>query len=239
MGYGAQEFYDSFGNRKLETVTAGSNQTQPSPYLNFTLPNNRIDGASYDYAGNMLSDGLNNYLYDAENRVCAVQQATTGGGLIGYLYAPDGTRLGKGNLTSFSCDVPTNGMLTTNELVWTNLYTVGPQGEQLQETVQIGGGYSITSGQSITVWGAQMVVGSNQGGYVETQNTTTVTGSSQTLAANGMNEAYSYDAFGNIQETGNYSFIQAYTPSNQLSGWSYDQRQPAGRWIGQQLSIRR
>jgi RHS repeat-associated protein len=67
-----------------------------------------------------------------------------------------------------------------------------------------------------------MVTSSSQGGYVETQNTTTVTGSSQTLAANGLNEVYSYDAFGNIQEAGNYSFIQAYTSSNQLSGWSYD-----------------
>jgi uncharacterized protein RhaS with RHS repeats len=26
-----------------------------------------------------------------------------------------------------------------------------------------------------------------------------------------------------IQESGNYSFIQAYTSRNQLSGWSYDQ----------------
>ena len=38
-----------------------------------------------------------------------------------------------------------------------------------------------------------------------------------------MNEAYSYDAFGNIQETGAYSFMQAYTSSNQISGWNYDQ----------------
>jgi RHS repeat-associated protein len=89
--------------------------------------------------------------------------------------------------------------------------------------LQIGGGYSLTSGQSILVWGAQMVTSSSQGGYVETQNTTTVTGTSQTLAANGLNEVYSYDAFGNIQEAGNYSFIQAYTSSNQLSGWRYDQ----------------
>lgn len=59
--------------------------------------------------------------------------------------------------------------------------------------LQIGGGYSLTSGQSISVWGAQMVVGSSQDGYVETQNTTSVTGTSQTLAANGLNEGYSYD----------------------------------------------
>jgi RHS repeat-associated protein len=128
-----QETYDHFGNRNVETVTYGSSQSQPSPYLNFTSGSNRIAGASYDNAGNLLSDGTNNYLYDAENRLCAVQQATTGGGLIGYLYAPDGTRLGRGNLTSFSCDLTKNGMLTANGLVLTNAYVVGPQGEELEE----------------------------------------------------------------------------------------------------------
>jgi RHS repeat-associated protein len=91
----------------------------------------------YDNAGNLFSDGTNNYLYDAENRVCAVQQIATGGGgsVTGYLYAPDEARMGKNvNLTSFSCDMTKNGMLTPNGLVLTNLYTVGPQGEQLEET---------------------------------------------------------------------------------------------------------
>jgi hypothetical protein len=87
---------------------------------------------------------------------------------------------------------------------------------------QIGGGGTMTAGQSICIWGAQMVVGSSQGAYVETENTTTVTGSPQTLAANGLNEVYSYDSFGNLQSTGNYNFIQAYTSANQISGWTYD-----------------
>ena len=41
-------------------------------------------------------------------------------------------------------------------------------------------------------------------------------------AANGLDESYSYDAFGNLQQSGNYSFIQAYSQDNRLSGWSYD-----------------
>jgi RHS repeat-associated protein len=59
--------------------------------------------------------------------LCAVQQASSGGGIIGYFYSPDGTRLAKGTLTSFSCD------LTQNGAALTNLYTVGPSGEQIQE----------------------------------------------------------------------------------------------------------
>ncbi|MGB8259263.1 MAG: RHS repeat-associated core domain-containing protein [Terracidiphilus sp.] len=42
------------------------------------------------------------------------------------------------------------------------------------------------------------------------------------LTANGLNESYGYDAFGNLQAAGNFSFVQAYTAANQLSGWSYD-----------------
>ena len=133
VAYTVQETYDHFGNRNVETVTSGSNQMQPSSYLHFSAGNNRADEGIYDGAGNPISDGTNNYLYDAENRICAVQQSISGG-LIGYLYAPDGTRLGKGNLTSFSCDLTRNGMLTSNGLVLTNVYILGPQGEQLEET---------------------------------------------------------------------------------------------------------
>jgi RHS repeat-associated protein len=129
-----QETYDHFGNRNVEYFTYNGVQSQPSPYLNFTTGNNRVANATYDNAGNLLSDGTNNYLYDAENRLCAVQQATTGGDMIGYVYAANGPRLGRGNLTSFSCDVTKNGLLTANGLALTNVYVAGPQGERLEET---------------------------------------------------------------------------------------------------------
>jgi RHS repeat-associated protein len=73
----------------------------------------------------------------------------------------------------------------------------------------------------IYIWGAQMVMGSSAGTVTETNNTTTGTGGS-TLAADGLNESYSYDAFGNMLSAGNYNFVQSYTTSNQLSGWNYD-----------------
>jgi hypothetical protein len=67
---------------------------------------------------------------------CATQQASTGGDMTGYLYAPDGFRLAKSTLTSFSCDMNKNRVLTANGPVFTNLYTVGPDGEQLGEIGQ-------------------------------------------------------------------------------------------------------
>jgi hypothetical protein len=71
-----QETYDSFGSRNVEYYTYNGTQTQPSPFLNF-YTSNRASGFSYDYAGNLLSDGSNDYLCDAENRLCAVQKLGT------------------------------------------------------------------------------------------------------------------------------------------------------------------
>ena len=89
--------------------------------------------------------------------------------------------------------------------------------------LQIGGATSLEAGQTINVWGAQMVVGSSAGSYVATTDTTTgPTGATEYLAANGLNEHYYYDSFGNLQQTGNITFEQSYTSANQLSGWSYD-----------------
>jgi RHS repeat-associated protein len=127
-----QQTYDHFGNRNVEYFTYNGTQTQPSPYLNFTTGNNRAAGSIYDNAGNLYSDGTNDYLYDAENRLCAVKQLTSGD-LIGYVYAANGPLLGRGNLTTFSCDVTKNGLLTANGLALTNAYMVGPEGERLEE----------------------------------------------------------------------------------------------------------
>ena len=130
-----QDTYDPFGNRNVEYLTSNGIQTQPSPYLNFYSGNNRVSSWSYDNAGNLLSDGTNKYLYDAENRLCAVQQLPPLNGMIGYVYAANGVRLGKGTITgSFSCDLTKNGMLTANGLALTNAYNVDDRGEQLEET---------------------------------------------------------------------------------------------------------
>jgi hypothetical protein len=48
---------------------------------------------SYDADGNMTSDGINQYAYDAEDRLCAVQSTQ---GIVGYLYDAMGNRVFKG-----------------------------------------------------------------------------------------------------------------------------------------------
>jgi hypothetical protein len=43
---------------------------------------------------------------------------------------------------------------------------------------------------------------------------------------NAVNEAYSYDPWGNMQQSGDFSFTQQFTAQNQIQGYSYD---PGGR----------
>jgi hypothetical protein len=95
-----------------------------------------------------------------------------------YLRVPSGTHtvnLYLINIGASGFSIPGNAAVTLTT-TWQRFDVTATNQDGLTSAyLQIGGGYSITSGQSITVWGAQMVVGSNQGGYVETQNTTTVT----------------------------------------------------------------
>jgi YD repeat-containing protein len=74
--------YDRFGNR----------WQQNGPYTfiagftgNNTANNNRMDGYSYDAAGNLLYDGTHYYFYDAENHLIQVD------GTLGYCTAGTGT----------------------------------------------------------------------------------------------------------------------------------------------------
>jgi YD repeat-containing protein len=71
----------------------------------------------YDGAGNATNDGKNAYLYDAEGRICAV---SSGGAGTGYLYDAAGNRVAKGTITSWSCDMTSNGFQQTTG------YVVGP-----------------------------------------------------------------------------------------------------------------
>jgi RHS repeat-associated protein len=106
--------YDSFGNRTLEAFSAapctGANQTpQVEAFYGTTNTNNRIQSISgnilasfsYDASGNTLYDGNNEYWYDAEGQLCAVQsQRYTGAAVIQYIYDAEGARIGKGTLAS-------------------------------------------------------------------------------------------------------------------------------------------
>lgn len=80
---------DSFGNRKTQIPT-GHIPPQNTPGLTFNNAQNRADQFVYDAAGDVTNDGANQYLYDAEHRVCAVNSL---GGLTGYLYDAGGRRV--------------------------------------------------------------------------------------------------------------------------------------------------
>jgi RHS repeat-associated protein len=77
----------------------------------------------------MTFDGQNQYLYDAEGRICAVFSSPIAGvaSMTGYIYDADGNRVAKGTITSWSCDPTTNGFQTTND------YVLGPSGGQVTE----------------------------------------------------------------------------------------------------------
>jgi len=85
--------YDRYGNRWSQTVTAGSGGQSTLSFTgaqNGGVPNNRIDGYSYDAAGNLLNDGTNNYAYDGENRIVSVN-----GSASTYVYDAEGRRFSK------------------------------------------------------------------------------------------------------------------------------------------------
>lgn len=104
--------YDRYSNRWNQTVTTGSGGNS---VLTFNgpgnVPNNRMDGYSYDAAGNLLNDGFHNYKYDAENRIVAVDAATT------YGYDAQDRRVSKtagGSVTAFTYDREGHIILTNS-----------------------------------------------------------------------------------------------------------------------------
>jgi RHS repeat-associated protein len=139
--------YDAFGNRTLQAISnaqftaVSGNNCQAATDASLTTSwatyaaNNWITGTNtapggdaYDPAGDVIADGVNQYLYDAEGRICAVTNtALAGTTMTGYLYDADGTRVAKGAITSWSCDPTVNGFTTTSD------YVLGPGGEQMTE----------------------------------------------------------------------------------------------------------
>jgi RHS repeat-associated protein len=91
----------------------------------------------------MITDGANTYLYDAEDRICAVAAPNAFGGttFTGYIYDAAGTRVSKGTIQVLSCDPITSGFAATND------YILGPGGEQLTEYAM-----NVTNGVSAMAW---------------------------------------------------------------------------------------
>ena len=77
--------YDRYGNRWHQNAPQGG----PAPQLSFTS-NNRMDGYSYDAAGNLLNDGAHSYVYDAEGRLVSRDSNATN-----YVFDAEGRRVAR------------------------------------------------------------------------------------------------------------------------------------------------
>jgi RHS repeat-associated protein len=90
---------------------------------------NALQASGYDASGDVTNDGVNQYLYDAEGRICAVASMPVPGmtTMTGYLYDTDGTRVAKGAISAWSCDPGADGFTTTTD------YVLGLSGEQVTE----------------------------------------------------------------------------------------------------------
>ena len=110
-GSGSQDFtgqklcwaYDSFGNRtaqSMQTAACPSQESSLTPTANYNA-NNQITGGLVTYdpsgVGNITYDSNtgNTYLYDGEDRICAVKSEPVPGTwtMTGYIYDADGTRV--------------------------------------------------------------------------------------------------------------------------------------------------
>jgi RHS repeat-associated protein len=120
--------YDSFGNRTAQVVQSAT-CSDPAPTASYNS-NNQVTwvqgsalGFEYDAAGNVVTDNLNRYRYDAEGRLCAVQNQFSLSN-TGYLYDASGARVAKGTLTSFDCGAAMSSV---------EIYVLGPSNEQVSE----------------------------------------------------------------------------------------------------------
>lgn len=106
--------YDRFGNRWQQNgphaFTATFTGNNPSNPAN----NNRIDGYSYDAAGNLIAAGTHTYTYDAENRLIKVD----GGNTSTYVYDGEGHRFSKTNSSSINSGGDTPDPTGTTEFVY-------------------------------------------------------------------------------------------------------------------------
>ena len=108
--------YDRFGNRwqqngpySMQLTFTGNNPSSPQN-------NNRMDGYTYDSAGNLHNDGTHTYFYDAENRLVQVDgtlgacaSGSTSGTTSCYYYDAEGHRVHRTGISEDDCLNDGNG----------------------------------------------------------------------------------------------------------------------------------
>ncbi len=141
-----------FKSRTAQSSQSAACPASLTPTVSYNTKN-QITGGFIQYdpsgSGNVIADATtgNQYLYDGvpvdrssltgqdgEGRICAVKSEPVASTytLTGYIYDADGTRVSKGSLTQFTCDLnPADS--TYNGFRPTSDYILGPGGEQVTE----------------------------------------------------------------------------------------------------------
>src|SRR5208283_2593821 len=105
----------------------------------------------YDAAGNVTSDGLTQYLYDGEGRICASAMVVDGTtAMTGYVYDAEGNRVAKGTIAQWSCSLATNGFATTTD------YILGSGNETMTE-MGVNSGGALTPQRNYAYAGASLI----------------------------------------------------------------------------------
>jgi RHS repeat-associated protein len=159
--------YDGFGNRQQQAgsnhaftnavgaaaCTAAGGASFNNAWASYNAKN-QITGTptgapAYDPsgAGNVIADSVNQYLYDAEGRICAVKNIAVGT-MTGYIYDAGGTRVAKGSITAWSCNPAANGFTAASD------YILGPSGEQAAEMSVSSGGVATWQHTNVFAGGA-------------------------------------------------------------------------------------
>ncbi len=117
---------------------------------NNTTNNNRMDGHSYDTAGNLLYDGTHYYFYDAENHLIQVDGAlgfcSTGTGTAAtacYVYDAEGRRVHRTGVVTDTCD-GTGKRDYVYDLAGHWLLEVNANGTACQSEIYAGGRHLVT-----------------------------------------------------------------------------------------------
>lgn len=190
--------YDEVGNRLTKKTTKGSTVTTETYAYDIANQLSSINGVAtaHDQNGNLTSDGEKNYVYDAEDRIIEVKNASTS--IAKYQYNSDGLRVSKtvGSSTIFyTYDENDNVVFETDQ-----------SGAILASYVYDGGNHPI----SMTKSGKTYTFHGNARGDI-----TTVTDELGTVVAE-----FGYDSFGNIiKETGTFASEVPF----RYAGYRYDQ----------------
>jgi RHS repeat-associated protein len=140
--------YDAYGNRRWETMSTTNCSSGPpkASWADYNAANNQLSSTSYggivyDAAGNLLSDSVNEYWYDAEGRICATQMLG-GGQAYQYVYDAEGARIAIGTLATAPAAYtpsgnigisPTCAAATASNFTLQNQYLVDQGGNQVTE----------------------------------------------------------------------------------------------------------